>query len=355
MQQKKIKTSEQPETGNQDPETIRVPYHDLESRLYGILLSHQLSQAEAKTLAGIFAMNTLDGVYSHGVNRFSKFIEYLREGHIKGDQSPVCKNRMGSMEQWDGQSGPGPLNAIACTERAMELARQYGIGCVSLANTNHWLRGGTYGWHAAKAGFACIAWSNTQANMPAWGATDPKLGNNPLVIAVPQGSEAIVLDMAMSQFSYGALEIKEKRNEQMPVPAGYDPEGNLTTDPAGIIASRRPLPIGYWKGAGLSLLLDVLATILSGGLSTAQITAQNAETNLSQIFIAIDISKLHNYTTIATALSDILADYHQSIPEREGARIRYPGEQVIALRKENMKYGVPVLRKTWAEVVELGG
>jgi 3-dehydro-L-gulonate 2-dehydrogenase len=213
------------------------------------------------------------------------------------------------------------------------------------------MRGGTYGWKAARAGFAYISWSNTIANMPAWGAKDAKLGNNPLIIAIPQIGEGIVLDMALSQYSFGALEIKKQNNEKLPVPGGYDKEGKLTSDPAAIIESWRPLPIGYWKGAGLSLLLDILGTILAGGLSTSQITASGAETNSSQIFIAIDISKLHNYSTIQSAINSILDDYHSSIPEKEGATIRYPGENVEAIRKENLTKGIRVLRSTWLKIV----
>src|SRR5690606_12554923 len=106
-------------------------------------------------------------------------------------------------------------------------------------------------------------------NTPAWGALDNKLGNNPLVMAVPYENEAIVLDMAMSQYSYGAMEMQRLKGGQLPVPGGFDKNGNLSTDPDAILETKRTLPIGYWKGAGLSLLLDLLATVLSGGLSVA--------------------------------------------------------------------------------------
>ena len=189
--------------------------------------------------------------------------------------------------------------------------------------------------------------------MPAWGAVNAKLGNNPLVIAVPYRNEAIVLDMAMSQYSYGALEVAQLKNEKLPLPGGYDVHGTLTNDPAEIRKSQRPLPIGYWKGAGLSFLLDILATILSGGLSTAGITSQNAEYNLSQIFIAIDISRLGNYKSIAAAIDQIIADYHQSVPDQRGKKIRYPGEKIVATRAENTAHGIPVLKKTWEEIMKL--
>lgn len=333
------------------PTHIHIPYPELKSTLERILLKNGLPENAARTCAEVFATNSLEGVYSHGVNRFPKFIEYLKAGHVKADQQSVCKHQAGALEQWDGQSGPGPVNAFRATDRAMELARTYGMGCVTLANTNHWLRGGTYAWKAAKAGFAYIAWSNTISNMPPWGAKEKKLGNNPIILAVPHADEALVLDMALSQYSFGALEIKRQNHQQLPLPGGYDKAGNLTTDPAAIMESWRPLPIGYWKGAGLSLLLDVLATLLSGGLSTAEISAQSAERKLSQVFICIDLGKLHNYAAMGETLKNILADYASATPAGEGEFIRYPGQHIIATRRENMERGIPILKETWEMVV----
>lgn len=332
---------------------VRIPAAEIESKLVQVLVKHGFSYAKAKTCTEIFIGNSLDGVYSHGVNRFVKFIGLVQSGHIQPNHDIMCRHRVGSIEQWDGQSGPGPINALVCTDRAMELASKNGIGCVALANTNHWMRGGTYGWRAAKKGFVFIGWSNTIANMPAWGALDSRLGNNPLVIAVPYQSEAIVLDMAMSQYSYGALEVAQLKNEKLSVPGGYDEKGELSYDPAAIKKSWRALPIGYWKGAGLSLLLDILATLLSGGLSVSEISKDNIESKLSQVFIAIDISKLGNFKTIASAIDQIIEDYKQSVPEKEDKSIRYPGENILKIRAENLAQGIPVYKNTWEEIQKL--
>jgi 3-dehydro-L-gulonate 2-dehydrogenase len=345
--------NQQPSSGHQQPapDFLLIPFEEVKSTLEKILLANKFSPEDARTCADVFATNSLEGVYSHGVNRFPKFIEYVKAGYVRPGSRALKKHGAGSVEQWDGQSGPGPVNALIATDRAMELASQYGMGCVALANTNHWMRGGTYAWKAAKAGFAYIAWSNTISNMPPWGAVDKKLGNNPLIIGVPYQQEAVVLDMALSQYSFGALEIHRQKNEQLPLPGGYDKNGNLTTDPAAIMESWRPLPIGYWKGAGLSLLLDILATILSGGLSTAAISAQNAEHHLSQVFIAVDLSRLHNYTSIGQTLHAILADYASATPIKPGDHIRYPGEGIVRTRKENSEKGIPILRATWESVI----
>ena len=153
-------------------EYLHLSYSELKTTLEQILLSNGFPPQQAHTCAEVFATNTLEGVYSHGVNRFPKFMEYVKAGYVKPGNEAKCVHRAGSIEQWDGQSGPGPVNAFIAVDRAMELARQYGMGCVTVANTNHWMRGGTYAWKAAKAGFAYIAWSNTIANMPPWGATE---------------------------------------------------------------------------------------------------------------------------------------------------------------------------------------
>jgi 3-dehydro-L-gulonate 2-dehydrogenase len=329
---------------------IRIPSHQMESEFFRILKKKGFSSDKAKICAGIFTENSLDGVYSHGVNRFSRFVEFVDKGYIRINNQPELKNRSGAIEQWDGKLGPGPINALICTEQAMHLSKEYGIGCVALSNTNHWMRGGAYGWKAAKAGFVFIGWTNTIPNMPAWGAVDCRLGNNPLVLAVPYNDEAIVLDMAMSQFSYGTMESYQLQNRQLPLPGGYNKKGQLTTDPGEILESQRSLPVGYWKGAGLSLLLNLMAAILSGGEATHRIRQHEDDFGVSQVYISIDISKLDNFQRIVQDVKEIIDDYHHSIPESKKCSIIYPGERALRTRKENLLKGIPVDRVVWDRI-----
>jgi len=332
-------------------DTIRIQSSQMEAELMRILLKLGFQEQKARTCASVFTNSSLDGVLSHGVNRFPRFVQYITKGLINIDAEPELIHAAGAMEQWNGNLAPGILNALKSTERAMELANISGIGCVALANTNHWMRGGTYGWQAAKAGFVFIGWTNTIGNMPPWGAVDNKLGNNPLVIAVPYGDDAIVLDMAMSQYSYGKMEMKSLSGENLEFPGGYNTDNKLSCNPAEILESQRPLPIGYWKGAGLSLLLDVLATILSGGLSTSQISKMQDESGLSQVFIAIDLKKLHHFKTIQNTISEMIADYKTAVPTDTNTHIRYPGESTLKIRKDYQKEGIPVSATVWNEIL----
>src|SRR5207237_10438384 len=98
---------------------------------------------------------------------------------------PETLSRDGVTENWDGHLAPGMYTATLAMRRAITLAKENSMGCVAVKNTNHWMRGGTYGWQAADAGYIGICVTNTIANMPPWGGKEPRLGNNPLVIAVP--------------------------------------------------------------------------------------------------------------------------------------------------------------------------
>ncbi len=331
---------------------LRVPFEDLFAALRRAMLNLGLKEERAAHCARLFAETTRDGVYTHGLNRFPRFVETVRTGSIDVNAEPTKTAGLGAIERWEGHRGVGNLNAHASMQRAIELARQNGIGAVALANTNHWMRGGTYGWQAAEQGHFAICWTNTLANLPAWGATTPTLGNNPLVIAIPRPSGGhVVLDMAMSQFSYGTLAAYSKRGQLLPVDGGFDTTGDLTRDAVAIEASQRALPIGYWKGSGHSLVLDMLAAMLSGGLATHQIPLDPVrESGISQIFLAVDPGFIANVQEINQISEGILQSLRDATPVDPSKPIRYPGEQTLQLREENMRLGVPVDPEIWQQI-----
>jgi 3-dehydro-L-gulonate 2-dehydrogenase len=289
-------------------------------------------------------------VYSHGLNRFPAFVSYIRQGVVDVHAEPKLAQSFGVLEQWDGLRGPGNLNARFSMARAIELARRGTIGCVALRNTNHWMRAGSYGWQAAEAGVIGVGWTNTIPNLPPWGAKAPRVGNNPLFFAVPRPGGHVVLDMAMSLYSYGKLGTYRLAGRELPVEGGYDERGNLTRDPAAILKSSRLLPAGYWKGSGLSLVLDMTAAILSGGAATWQFD-KTVETGASQMFIAFDASRL-GAEYVARVAREILSDFHRAEPAEPGERVYYPGERTLLTRQESLAQGVVVEESIWRQVVE---
>lgn len=330
---------------------MRISYDELHAVFQTILHSRGFSDEDAKDAATVFANNSLDGVYSHGVNRFPRTVEYLDRGEIDPHAKAVCEGAMGAFERWNGHRGFGPINARKAMARACELAKVNGIGIVALGNNNHWMRGGSYGWQAADAGCIGICWSNTMPNMPAWGGKDRKIGNNPLVIAVPRSNgKHVVVDCAMSQFSYGKIEETKLKGGQLPVPGGYDTEGKLSTDPIEIEKTWRVLPMGYWKGSSISILLDLIATILTNQNSVSKIGTFDHEVGLSQVMIAINPQVYNTPELTDQIIQDILQDIKSSEPDHEGGEVRYPGERDIRTREENLRDGIPVVDEVWEKI-----
>ena len=330
-----------------------IQYQDLLDRLKSILLRYKFSEKDAELCAQIFANNTLVGVASHGINRFSSFIKLINEGFIKVDSKPILIKRSGALEQWDAKLGPGPINAWRATDRAMEIASENGIGCVAYKNSNHWMRAGTYGWKAVEKGFILICWTNAYPMMPAWGSIEPTLGNNPIVLAVPRKSGHVVLDMALSQYSFGKLSDYKREGKRLPFIGGYNTKGEFSNNPEEVYDSKRPLPIGYWKGSGLSILLDLIATILSGGKSSFELGFTEHDSGMSQVFIAIDPSKLQSSDSINQIADNIISYVKNSSPAEDVEQLLYPGERIKKTKEDNLRNGITIDSMIWERVEKL--
>lgn len=331
----------------------RVPYEVMVNEFERVLTKYGFEPKDAKASAELFAQNSMAGVYSHGLNRFPRVVEYLKKGEIDPKVKAEKIMGFGAFERWDGHRGFGPLNAKLAMDRAVELAKEFGMGIVALGNNNHWMRGGSYGWQAAEKGYIGICWTNSIAVMPPWGAKECRIGTNPLIVAIPS-TPITMVDMSMSMFSYGMLEVNRLAGRQLPVDGGFDDEGNLTKEPGVIEKNRRILPMGYWKGSGMSIVLDMIATLLSDGASVAEVTQDNSdEYGISQIFIAIEVDKLIDGPTRDAKLQRIM-DYVTSAERAdENQAIRLPGHEFTTLLAENRRNGITVDDSVWAKIQAL--
>lgn len=332
---------------------MRIPYDEMVSIFEEKLNKYGIKGEDAALSAHLFADASRDGIHTHGLQRFPKFIKSIQNGAVDVEKRAVPVEKVGIIERWDGQRGPGNLNAWTCNKRAIELSKEYGVGIVALRNTNHWMRPGNYGLQAVKEDCISILWTNTIPNMPAWGGKEAKLGNNPMVIAVPYKDTPVIVDCAMSMFSYGKLEKYKREGVMCPVDGGIDTEGNITRDPAKILETHQVLPIGYWKGSGLSLALDLVASVLSGGTFSRGIKELPYETEISQLFIAFDLSHLSDREKMEEEIGKTLKDMDSSTPLKEGGAVHYPGEGMKKVREESMREGVFADDTLWETVLEL--
>lgn len=334
---------------------MRLMYEQVTDTLQKKLTSYGTPDDQADLVSKQIARNSLEGVHTHGINRFPRLIRNIKEGIVKPGNTPTLMHSFQSMENYDGQLGLGIANATFCMQRAMDLAAEHGIALVALRNTNHWFRAATYGYQACDAGYAALCFTNTVPNMPTWGAIDSHLGNNPFMMAFPKADGShVIVDSAMSQFSYGALELAQLEHRDMPIDAGFDSEGNLTKNPEEVIRTQRILPTGYWKGAAMSFVLDLFAASLSLGNSVSMLGKQNGdEHGVSQMFIAIDYGRIADHVSVETIVEQAINDLKSSMPDSGTEEIVYPGERPLRIRRKNLEEGIPVDESVWKTILAL--
>ena len=198
----------------------RISFHEMHDTIKSAFLIAGMPEDKADICARIHTETSRDGIYSHGLNRVERFVEYLNKNWVNANGEPSLEVSLGALEIFNGNLGPGVLNSLFAMDRATELAAEHGYGIVSMKNSTHWMRGGTYGWQAAERGFAAICWTNTESCMPAWGSKSECIGNNPFIMAIPRDEGSLVLDMAMSQYSYGKLQVTRLKNQKLPIREG---------------------------------------------------------------------------------------------------------------------------------------
>src|SRR5215212_4980162 len=109
---------------------MNIRYEELKIHFETILLKYGFEKQKASLCANIFAGNSRDGIYSHGLNRFPTFMQYVKDGHINIHAEPEKINSEGVIEHWDGNLAPGMYTATLAMQRAILLAKENSMGCV---------------------------------------------------------------------------------------------------------------------------------------------------------------------------------------------------------------------------------
>lgn len=315
-----------------------------------------LPREKAHRFAEIFAGNSRDGVHSHGMNRYPRYIRDMKSGLCDASVTEAQKvSGLGGLEVWDAHFGVGPLIAEQMANRAIELAKTHGVACVALRNNSHWLRAGRYGLMMADAGMAGLCFTNTSMNLTAYGAREHSTGNNPITLALPRKKGSLVMDMAVSQYAYGKLEIMAQKGETLDAPIGYDTKGELTRNPAEICRSGLMLPMAQWKGSALSIMLDLMAATLSLGRTSLQIgPPSKGEKGMSQVFVCINPAAVVDMDE-ADAQMETTIEFLNGLKPADGVHgVHAPGQNLAATREKHDREGIPVAEATWEKILEAG-
>ena len=288
------------------------------------------------------------GADGHGVFRLPQYIRRLQAGGVNA-RPEIRIDRTGpATARIHGDNGMGHLVMTQAAELAVELARETGVAWVGTAHSNHSGAASVYVDIPVRAGMIGIYSAVASANhMPPWGGVESLLGTNPLAIGLPlEGEPPIMLDFATTVVSYGTVKGKELRGEAMP--EGWMVEkatGRPLTDPARSDAGFL-LPIWGYKGAGLSMVLGLLAGVLNGAAIGRDVIDFNADdatpANTGQFILALDVRRFLSPETFTVAAKRHLEELRSSERLPNVASIRLPGDERGRRLAQRVRDGVPI-------------
>ena len=339
--------------------TRRIPAATLRAFLTDALRACGLAEADAATGADAMLEADLTGSDAHGVFRLPTYVRELRRGAINPMAVIRVVERGPATALIDGDRGMGHVVMTYAANLAVELARQSGIGWVGARRSNHAGAGAIYAAMALAHGMVGIYGAASAVNhMAPWGGTEPLLGTNPIAVAIPAGREApVVLDIATSLASNGA--IRTHALEGRPMPEGWvqnRKDGSAITDPTRINEGTY-LPMGGYKGSGLSIIIGLLAGPLNGAAFGRDIRdfaappgAAGGDLNVGQFVIALDVARFVPPEVLKAEVDRHINDLASSRRLPGVDEVRVPGQGRLARRRERETNGVPLSAALIAQV-----
>jgi LDH2 family malate/lactate/ureidoglycolate dehydrogenase len=280
----------------------------------------------------------LRGVHSHGCRWVSVYAEAIRKGEYNLHPEITTVRDDGATCLLDGDNGLGHILAYRAMSLAIERSKQHGVGVVSMRNSTHIGALAYYTQMAADAG--CIGYCTTNAGIGVVppGGREKVIGLNPLAWSAPTGRPwSFNLDMATSVVAGSKLGIAIERGEKIPFGWAVDKDGNPTDDPVkgqegGI------LPVGGPKGYGLSVMLDIMAGVLSGGRFGRDLGTPGT----AQLYQALDVEHFTDLDSFTGRMDELIDQIKGSALAPGSKGIFFPGEIEYNLKQDRLANGLPL-------------
>lgn len=328
----------------------KIKLEKLKSFCKTALVKEGMKEEYAQMVAEILSETDAFGTNSHGTKNLHNYIKKFRVGGIDIKAEPEIVAEGPAFALVDAKKALGMIPSVQAMELACKKAETAGIAIVAVRNSCHYGAAGYYANIAARKGLIGLSMSNVDPNMTAPGARGMLLGNNPFAYAAPANTTpSVFLDIAMSNVA--SLKVVQARKDGKEIPPTWivDKDGLPTTDPSHYPEEGAMQPMAAHKGYGLSIMVELLTGILSGGCTSmgGEIVSWCFEmekpNNVCHTFIAINPKLFLGEEKVADRVED-MATALRSAPKAKGSnRIYTPGEiewgkHVIA---ENEGFTIP--------------
>jgi LDH2 family malate/lactate/ureidoglycolate dehydrogenase len=335
------------------PEKVRVAAAALNGLVASIFQKLGTSAQDAKSVAEVLVWANLRGVDSHGVSRIPRYVELFESGDAKVHPQMTIARPRAAIVTIDADGAPGPVAMSRAVTEAVAVAREAGIAWSAVRGTVHTGAIGYYTSQVAEAGMIGIGIVAGVPNMGDTGAKGAAVATSPLSIAVPSASHGIVvLDMATAVIALGRIAQLRAAGTPLPPGAALTAEGEPTTDPA---LAEIPLPMGGAKGAGLSLMFELLTGVLVDNPVVSRFHSGSADGRRHRqngTIIALDVAAFMPLPQFKASVDATLAAIKGLPRAADASAILFPGERGARVYKEREAKGIPVPPGIWQKLAK---
>ena len=346
---------------------MRIPADLIRKQLDAVFKSWGMMETYRSVCIRQMVEADLMGIDSHGIGMLPNYEKYRLKGSLVVNAEVTVVEDRQAVALMDGGHGMGHVAATRAMEMAMEKARVFGVGAVSVRHSNHYGAAGVYSNMARRGGLLGISTTGTtqRSVVPTFGR-EPRFSTNPLAFAAPgKETDGFSLDMATSTVAIGKIMIAKREGRSIPPGWALDREGRPETDPVAAMQAdpKRLTPLGgtrelgSHKGYGLAIMVEILASILSN----SYVGSYNLETgergkflNIGHFFLALDPVPFRGESGAFEASLDRLVDLlHATPPADPDQPVMVAGDPEIAAYKERAENGIPLTDTLIAEIREV--
>ena len=312
--------------------------------MYESLIKKRVPSYIAKTITTSLIETSIRGVDSHGVNLFPHYFNEINLKRLNINPSFNFEQNNLSVGSLDVQNTFGHYSGHQSMIKAIEMAKNTGVGIISVKNSTHFGAAWYFTNIAAKKGMIGIALTNTEALVNAYNSKESFFGTNPFCFSAPmEDEEPFCLDMATSTIPWN--KVKNYRRQDMPLESNwaYDKNGKITTNPHKATSLSN---IGGYKGFGLGMVIEILCSGLSSGPISKDIAPLydltiKEDRKISHFFLALDISKFVSLSFFKNYLSN-MASQIRTLPQSGLDNIMIAGDKEKIFLKTRKTQGIPI-------------
>ncbi|HEY3061880.1 MAG TPA: Ldh family oxidoreductase [Chloroflexota bacterium] len=315
---------------------------------------------DARKAAAALVDADLHGTVTHGLKNLRNYVSQLLDKRINPQPNMRDIGGARAARVITADNGLGHVAGHVGMERAIELAREFGVGTVLVRDSNHYGASGYWARLPLQHTMIGFAFTTASPRVAPWGGKQGVVGNNPPAWAVPtqvvpEGgtlnsgeADSVFLDIALSVVAGNRLDIYKRRGE--PIPAGWalDKEGQPTTDANAANDGGTFAPVGDYKGSGMAIVLSMITSLLAGAAFDDIREGNNGTTN--HWFMAYDIAQFTDPQRFVADAQGVRERIQHNPPRAGFDKVYAPGDIENENARNYLQNGIPLEQFTLDEL-----